>query len=76
MSSPRFASLLLAASIALALAPRSALAHCDGLDGPVVKAAERALEVNDVNLVLVWVQPQDEAEIRAAFQHAVAVRTL
>ncbi|HEY6572447.1 MAG TPA: DUF6448 family protein [Candidatus Eisenbacteria bacterium] len=76
MSSPRAASLVLAVSLALALAPLPALAHCDGLDGPVVKAAEAALERNDVNLVLVWVQPQDEAEIRAAFDHAVAVRKL
>ncbi|HEU4332860.1 MAG TPA: DUF6448 family protein [Candidatus Eisenbacteria bacterium] len=74
MSSPRTASLVLA--VTLALAPIPALAHCDGLDGPVVKAAETALERNDVNLVLVWVQPQDEAEIRAAFDHAVAVRKL
>ena len=59
MSSPRVASLVLAVSLALALAPLPALAHCDGRDGPVVTAAEAALERNDVNLVLVWVQPQD-----------------
>ncbi|HET7903782.1 MAG TPA: DUF6448 family protein [Candidatus Eisenbacteria bacterium] len=76
MSSPRTAPLVLAVSLALALAPLPALAHCDGLDGPVVKAAEAALERNDVDLVLVWVQPHDEAEIRAAFDHAVAVRKL
>ena len=28
-----------------ALMPARALAHCDGLDGPVVKAAQRALEL-------------------------------
>jgi hypothetical protein len=64
------------AAVLLSLAPLSAQAHCDGLDGPVVKAAEAALERNDVNLVLVWVQPRDEGEIRAAFDHAVAVRKL
>lgn len=31
-------------------------AHCDGLDGPVVKAAQDALARNDVNLVLIWVR--------------------
>ena len=62
---------------ALALAsPRSARAHCDTLDGPVVKAAEEALAKNDVSRVLIWVQPKDEAEIRAAFQHALDVRKL
>lgn len=56
--------------------PRPARAHCDGLDGPVVKAAQRALEQNDVNLVLVWVKPGDEGEIRSAFQQTLAVRKL
>jgi len=36
--------------------PIITLAHCDGLDGPVVKAARKALETNKVNLVLIWVQ--------------------
>ena len=51
-----------------------ALAHCDGLDGPVVKAARNALQTGNVNLVLVWVQQKDEPEIRAAFQQALVVR--
>ena len=51
-----------------------ALAHCDGLDGPVVKAAQNALETGNVNLVLIWVQQKDEPEIRAAFQDALVVR--
>lgn len=51
-----------------------ALAHCDGLDGPVVKAAREALRTGDVNLVLIWVQEKDEAEIRAAFQQVLVVR--
>jgi hypothetical protein len=51
-----------------------AQAHCDTLDGPVVGAARQALETNNVNLVLVWVQKQDEADIRNHFQKTVAVR--
>lgn len=51
-----------------------ARAHCDGLDGPVVKAARQALQAGNLNLVLIWVQPKDEAEIQAAFQHVAAVR--
>ncbi len=52
----------------------SAPAHCDTLDGPVVGAARKALDSGNVNLVLVWVQKNDEAEIRNAFQKVSAVR--
>lgn len=58
------------------LSSTSAFAHCDTLDGPVVAEAQKALAKNDVNLVLVWVQPAGDAEIRSAFQHAQAVRKL
>lgn len=51
-----------------------AAAHCDTLDGPVVSAARKALENGNVNLVLVWVQEQDEAGIRAHFDKTRAVR--
>ena len=53
-----------------------ASAHCDGMDGPVVKAAQAALAKGDVNLVLIWVRKDDEADIRRAFDQAVAVRKL
>jgi len=58
------------------LSPSAALAHCDGLDGPVVKAARQALETGNVNLILIWVQKQDESEIREVFQKTLAVRKL
>ncbi|HEX2826164.1 MAG TPA: DUF6448 family protein [Burkholderiales bacterium] len=51
-----------------------AQAHCDTLDGPVVGAARKALDTNNVNLVLVWVQKNDEAEIKNQFQKTIAVR--
>jgi len=53
---------------------RVALAHCDGLDGPVVKAAVTALRTGNVNRALIWVQERDEAELRAAFEQASVVR--
>jgi hypothetical protein len=56
--------------------PRPALAHCDGLDGPVVTAAREALQKGNVNLVLVWVQKNDEPEILRAFEQTLAVRKL
>lgn len=52
-----------------------ALAHCDALDGPVVSAARQALDTGNVNLVLPWVQKNDETDIRNAFQRARKVRT-
>lgn len=67
--------LLSALTFATALAwAAPAQAHCDTLDGPVVSAAHQALETGNVNLVLVWVQKGDEAEIRKAFERASAVR--
>jgi hypothetical protein len=53
-----------------------ALAHCDGIDGPVVKAAQKALETRNPALVLIWVSQNDEAEVRAAFARALTVRAL
>lgn len=53
-----------------------AAAHCDTLDGPVVAAARKALDTGNVNLVLVWVQKQDEPEIRNHFRKTMAVRKL
>lgn len=53
-----------------------AFGHCDGLDGPVVTLARKALESGNVNLVLPWVRAEDETEIRHSFEHAVAVRRL
>lgn len=57
-------------------APGAAFAHCDTLDGPVITAARQALDTGNVDLVSIWVQPKDEAEIRAAFQKTRAVRQL
>jgi len=51
-------------------------AHCDTLDGPVIKAAQDALDAGDVKLVLIWVQKKDEAEITRAFNGTFEVRKL
>ena len=64
---------LLAAVLALGVAA-SARAHCDTLDGPVVKEARTALEKGDVTPLLKWVRKEDEGEIRTAFAEARAVR--
>ena len=48
--------------------------HCDSMDGPVVKAAARALDEGDADLVLPFVDQDGEAEVRAAFDLAVKAR--
>lgn len=53
-----------------------ALGHCDGLDGPVVTVARKALETGNINLVLPWVRAEDEGEIRKVFDQAQTVRKL
>jgi Family of unknown function (DUF6448) len=69
-------STAVALMLAAIIDPYTAYAHCDGLDGPVVKAAQKALAEDNVNLVLIWVQKDDEAEIKRAFEKTVAVRKL
>lgn len=64
------------AALALLASPSPAAAHCDTMDGPVVKAALRALETGDLNPVLPWIRDQDERGIRNAFDHTLRVRSL
>ncbi len=54
---------------------KNAFAHCDTLDGPVVQTARSAIAKGDVTALLKWVQPENEEEIRAAFEKTLAVRT-
>jgi len=51
-------------------------AHCDTVNGPVVIAAQKGLETNNVNLVLIWVQKKDEAELEKAFNNTLSMRKL
>lgn len=57
------------------LSVSNASAHCDTESGPVILAARTALETGDVNHVLIWVQPGDDAALREAFSAALAQRT-
>ena len=65
-----------AALAAMLLGTVRVQAHCDGLDGPVVKAAQRALAEGNVNYVIIWVQKDDADEIKRAFEKTIAVRKL
>jgi hypothetical protein len=44
------------------------------MDGPVVKAAKKALESGNVNLILPWVPKEAENELRKAFKNTLSVR--
>jgi Family of unknown function (DUF6448) len=70
------ASTLFTLLMILMLLPSPATAHCDGLDGPVVTLARKALDTGNVNLVLPWVPKDGELEIRRAFDHTLSVRKL
>ena len=60
----------------LLTSPSVARAHCDTLDGPVVKDARAALESGDITPVLKWVRFEDEREVREVFKKTMAVRKL
>jgi hypothetical protein len=50
------------------------LAHCDSMDGPVVKDAQRALSEKKVDPVLKWIPAKDEAGIRKTFETTLVAR--
>ncbi len=51
-------------------------AHCDGINGPVVKAAIKALETQNVDHVLIWIKKEYEPEIKTTFKQTLEVRKL
>jgi hypothetical protein len=61
---------------ALLFGVQSTQAHCDSLDGPVAKAAQRALDNGNLNPVLAYAPAAAEVEIRSAFEKARKVRAL
>lgn len=68
------ASIVSAVVLSLLLTGNYVFAHCDTLDGPVVKTARLALEKRDVTPVLKWVTKEHEREIRDAFARTLVVR--
>lgn len=72
-SCPRFLAAILI-GCGVFLAGDVALAHCDSEKGPVIEEARTALEKGDAGVVLKWVKPEREAEIREALRLALEVR--
>lgn len=61
---------------AILVLPYRSQAHCDSVNGPVVKSAKLALEKGEVTPVLKWVREEDEGIIRDAFRKTLLVRTM
>lgn len=59
---------------ALLFSSLASFAHCDSYDGPVIKDALNALNENKVELVLKWIEPQQEKEITSLFTKTYALR--
>lgn len=66
--------MLLVTGIGFWFFPSFACAHCDTLEGPVVKDAKIALEKKDITPVLKWVKKDHEEEIKEAFKKTLRVR--
>jgi len=49
-------------------------AHCDSYDGPVIMDAYKALEINNVKLVLKWIPAEKEKEIISLFNKTHALK--
>lgn len=70
----RIAIRLLLAWISWLVVLPLAQAHCDTLDGPVVRDVQRALESGDLAPVLKWIASEDEPAVRDAFAMTSTVR--
>lgn len=68
-------SLLMALAIVAAI-PTIASAHCDTMDGPTVQDGKKAIETNNVNYALKWVQPEYEKEMSEIFNLSMKVKDL
>lgn len=48
--------------------------HCDTRDGPVVKAAKKALETGNINYILIWTPKESEKELKSIFEKTLRAR--
>jgi hypothetical protein len=81
LKTSRLGRALVATTVAAALAVTviavqapPASAHCDSRQGPVVAAAQQALEKGDVKLILPYVKADQEKELTLAFDQTIAIR--
>ena len=50
--------------------------YIESMDGPIVKAAETALDMENINYVLPFVSSKDSGELKYAFEKTLSVREL
>lgn len=67
----KYLKIIIAIIAILALNMNYASAHCDHVEGPVIKAAKNAIAENNVNYILIWVQPADEVKLTKLFNEAL-----
>ena len=72
----KLVKLLAVTAVFIFISSTQSFAHCDGLDGPVVKDARKALESGNVKLVLIWVKQEYQEEIITSFNKTLEVRKL
>ena len=58
----------------LILSTNVTFAHCDTMNGPLIKDARLAIAQNNINYALKWVSSKNEAEIKDAFKLMMKVR--
>lgn len=62
--------------LAFLIFPSHTSAHCDTLDGPVVSAARKSLDRDNISYVLIWVKPENEDELKKAFKRVKGKKRL
>lgn len=67
---------ILAVAGVMAFSPLTASAHCDTMGGPTVADGKKAMETNNANYALKWVQPEYEKELLQAFTLSMHVKDL
>lgn len=67
---------VIAAAAVVVMMPMTASAHCDSVEGPTVADGIKAMQSNNVNYVLKWVQPKYEKEITEKFNLSMKVKDL
>ena len=60
----------------MVMSPLTASAHCDTMEGPTVADGFKAMDTNNINYVLKWVQPKYEKEITEKFNLSMKVKDL
>lgn len=68
-----FTIVLIISTLLLGSFPASA--HCDSYDGPTITDAVKALDKNNVNLVLKWITPDQEKEITSLFNKTYSLKS-